>query len=317
MNRCLWLTALALTFSLSLSPAFANNNALTSAAALLKEGKSKQALRQLNPLLTKVLTLQVQALSSAGKSDQALKVYETLTRLKKKEQLGLLKSLSWSLLSNLLKGNDQKSLQFAAEFLGGHGDKRAVAMVLPLLRSSQSLQTRLRAADALGLLGDKSALKALQKLNKERSSLLKTTAAYNLAKLGEASGRKQLKACFKTQRRTRKLRCAQLLARLGDKSVRGYLSKEMKTNRSPRAREIVAKALSALGNKGWYKVVQKDLKSRNTNTRLIAIRTLGALQAKSARSALKKALRDNVFRVRIAAATALGQLKSRTGSGLL
>ena len=317
MKRCLWLAMLALLVSLTFSNANAQEDPLSKAGTLLKEGKAKAALRQLRPLLNKAMALQVQALSKSGKSMQALKVYETLTRLQQKEQFGLLKDLSWSLLTKLLKGKDQKSLQFAADFLGAYGDKKAVPLLLPLLSNKNAFLTRLHVADALGMLGDKSAIKGLKKLVKERSSLLKTSAAFNLAKLGEKSGRKQLKTCFKKQRRTRKLRCAQLLARLGDKSVRRYLTKELKTNRSPRAREIVAKALSALRNKGWVHTVQKDLKSGNTNTRLIAIRTLGLLKARRARRALRKSLKDNVYRVRIAAARALGQLNNKGGSALL
>ncbi len=85
---------LALLLSVSFSPAYAQEDPLAKAGTLLKEGKSKAALKELQPLLRKAMTLQIQALSKAGSDKQALKVYEYMVRLRGSEQLPLLKGIA-------------------------------------------------------------------------------------------------------------------------------------------------------------------------------------------------------------------------------
>jgi HEAT repeat protein len=282
----------------------------------IERGNHKLALRKADDLLLQVLSLRIQAQSNLQQPQDALISYEVLVKLKGYEELGLLREVAWSYLMHSLQGTDSKAHQIAAEYLGQLKDVKAVPGLINLLHN-RDFVTKRRAAEALGEIGDKSAIRPLQSLLNDQNFLVKTSAAWALGKLGDAKGTQMLRTCFRSERLTNKLHCAHLMAELRQREVLSYLQRELQTNRSPRAREVVARALSALGDKRWQMIIERDLTSSQEETRLIAARVLGELKARKSSNALRKALSDRSLAVRIAVARSLGQMGLHWGSSAL
>lgn len=295
----------------------AQDSTLSTIRSEIDGGKVRSALRKADQLVVKALALKVTALAKLNRAEDALQAYEVLVSLQRKEDFTLLKAVAWAKLMTIVKGNNDKALQMAAETLGELADKRAVPSLTKLLRSKRFL-TRQKAAEALGKIGDNAAAGALKRLLKDTSVLVRISAAWALGKMNDSAGEAFLNSCFRARRGGLKLRCAFMMAKLKKRKVLGYLQRELRVNKNRRARAVIAESLSYFKrNRRWVNLVKRDVKARNEVSRLISVRVLGELKARRGRNALRAALRDRAPNVRIAAAKSLGQIGDRRGTAVL
>lgn len=283
----------------------------------LDGGNARGALRQADRVLLKVMALKIQAQSKLGKADNALRTYEVLVSLTGSENLKLLEAVAWAYVTKIFRSKNRRAQQMVAKFLGETKNRKAVKPLVGMLKRASDFVTIRYVSEALGEIGDDSAVPALLAKLNTRSFYTQTSVAWALAALNNAKGLGMLQSCFKSGGRGKKLRCAYMLARLKKRSVRSYLRKQLSTNKSRRAREVIAKGLAALGDSRWRRIVEKDLRSNLEETRLISARVLGELKSRRSRSKLTRALRDRSLLVRLTAAKALGQLGSDKGAQVL
>lgn len=283
----------------------------------LDGGNARGALRQADKVLLKVMGLKIQAQSKLGQASGALRTYEVLVALTGRENLKLLEAVAWAYVTKIFKSNNRRSQQMVAKYLGDSKNRKAVKPLSALLKRASDFVTVRYVSEALGKIGDDAAVPALLSKLNIRSFYTRTSVAWALGKLNNAKGLKMLERCFKTGRGGQKLRCAYMLARLNKRSVRSYLRKQLRSNKSRRAREVIAKGLSALGDKRWRRIVEKDLRSRLEETRLISARVLGELKSRRSQRGLQRALRDRSLLVRLTAAKSLGMIGSDKGTGVL
>ena len=133
----------------------------------------------------------------------------------------------------------------AAEALGQIGDGSAVALLVTALRDDTS-SVRQAAAEALGQIGDASALEPLIAVLKDASSGVRRAAAAALGQIGDARALEALSGALKDASWSVREGVAEALGHIPDPRAAESLSAAMR-DRDLNVRQAASEALAALG----------------------------------------------------------------------
>ncbi len=230
-------------------------------------------------------------------------------------------SAAVSLLMNILSTDSYASVQgSAANALGQIGDRSAVAALSEaLLDKNARADIRGSAANALGQIGDRSAVAALSEalLDKNARADIRGSAANALGQIGDRSAVTALSEALLDKNARENIRgaAAMALGHIGDRSAVDALSEALKTDNDSFVRGSAATALGKIGDRSAVTALSETLKTDNDSVvRGSAANALGQIGDRSAVAALSEALLDKNARadIRGSAANALGQIGDRS-----
>lgn len=212
-------------------------------------------------------------------------------------------------LIETLKHKDPSIRYDIADALGRIGDKTAVDALIPLLED-EDYDIRWRAADALGKIGDKTAVDALLLALKDKSSAVRSSAADALGQIGDKAAVDPLTQALEDENSFVCRRAAIALGKINDKSTASPPIFGFKNEDSSVSGQTV-EAPEEIGNKATIDSLALALKHENQDVRREAVNTLEQIGGKAAVDLLIFALKDKFSGIRQQAASALGQLSDK------
>jgi HEAT repeat protein len=173
-----------------------------------------------------------------------------------------------------------------------------------------STEPRIRAttAMALGLLGEKSALKVLRPMQKDIDPIVRLQVAEAMWRLGDEIGLETLVSASVSQFPDDQIIAVQGLAGPRDARVRPHVQGKL-TTMYDEVNLVAARAMGMIGSDEGYGVAVKGAKSNDPRQRHLAALALGEIGRSDAQPILANLLDDKEPAVRLAAATAVLQLK--------
>ena len=198
----------------------------------------------------------------------------------------------------------------ASEALGKIGDKTAVdALILAL--SDEDSGVRSNAAEALGEIGDKTTVDALILSLRDEDSTVRWSAAYALGEIGDKAAVDTLILALSDEKFLVQLFAADALGKIGGKTVVDVLILSLRDENST-VRSSAAFALGKIGGKAVVDALILSLRDKDSTVLSRAAGALGKIGDKTAVDALTLALRDKESSVRSSAANALGKIGDKT-----
>lgn len=166
---------------------------------------------------------------------------------------------------------------------------------------------------ALGLIGEKSAVKILWGLQRDPDPAVRIQVAEAMWRLGEESGLKDCIGLTVSESPDIQLVGTLALAAPRDTRVKQHIRGKLTTNYDE-VNLAAARAMGMIGSDDGYGVAQKGAKSSDPRQRALAAFALGAIGRADAQSSLDMLLKDGDENVRLAAAVAVLQLKPAMAS---
>jgi len=198
----------------------------------------------------------------------------------------------------------------AAKALGELGDRSVVPELIEALKDEDYV-TRASAVHALWTLGDKAAVPALIKALRDEVFHVRTGVAAALGELGDRTAVPALIEALKDKEFKAGGWLASALGELGDKSAVLALIEALK-DEDKLVRRAVAKALGKLQDASAVPALIEALKEEDSDVREQAAGALGELRDERAVSPLIEALKDEDDSVRRAAAEALVEIGDKS-----
>ncbi|MBK6843174.1 MAG: HEAT repeat domain-containing protein [Gemmatimonadetes bacterium] len=192
------------------------------------------------------------------------------------------------------------------------------ATLLQRLAATQAVATREASATALGLVGSKQAMAALQGLLGEESDGLRANAVWSLGRLDDA-GRPAVRRALRDDAALVRDAAASALGMLEDQDAVDELLRVVRTDKVARVRRTAAWALGNLEEKRAGAGLVASLRAEtDEEVRETIVWALGNIEATDAAPALADVLRrDANGDVREMAAWALGELEVASAAGAL
>lgn len=214
-----------------------------------------------------------------------------------------------SLLSESLNDRDPRVVEEAVRGLGRLQVKAAVPALLELSRGASAGDLTQAVVEALGDIGDKRAVSALERAVKSSDRFVEVEAAYSLARLGQKDMAGKLSDNLKSDPGAEKvgILAAYYLAKLDHASGLDHLVGLMKRTDGGYA-ALAAEALGKSENPRAVLPLVEAARSEDSSLRLSVARSLGRLGGKRALSALKQLRNDANPGVRNAALSSLAEL---------
>lgn len=172
---------------------------------------------------------------------------------------------------------------------------------------------RRNAVMALGLLGEKSAIKILWQLQRDTDPAVRLQVAEAMWRLGNETGLKDCIALTVSPFADEQIIGALALAAPKDMRARPYLRGKLTTGHDE-VNLAAARAMGMIGEDTGYGVALKGAKSSDPRQRAMAALAFGAIGRADAQSSLDMLLKDSNENVRLAAAVAVLQLKPAMAS---
>jgi HEAT repeat protein len=216
--------------------------------------------------------------------------------------------LWWTL--HQLKSSDPKSKIKAARALGSAKERKAVPVLIELLKDENS-DLRSAAIEALGAIGHPGSAEGLISALSSPHPSAKGTAEHEalaraLAGLGGAAVRPLIQALASENRQTRRWSaCA--LGMIKDPQAVDPLIEKLDDSRSE-VRKAAALALGEIGDLRAIKGLVRALANRDPDTRRAAAEALGCLPSEDGIPALARAVADSSEPVQVAAVHALAKI---------
>ncbi|MEW6619796.1 MAG: HEAT repeat domain-containing protein [bacterium] len=215
------------------------------------------------------------------------------------------------LLVDRLKDFDRDVRSAAAEAIGNLGDKSALPQLIPLLSDAVGY-VRSASAEAIGMLGDKSALPQLIPLLSDANWFVRSAAVEAIGKLGDKSALPQLIPLLSdAEWDVVRSAAAEAIGKLGDKSVLPKLI-PLLNDADGYVCSAAARAIGELGDKSVLPKLILLLKDAKWDVRSAAARAIGNVRDKSVLPQLIPLLSDADGYVRSAAARAIGKLGDKS-----
>ncbi|MEH2128935.1 HEAT repeat domain-containing protein [Nostoc sp.] len=209
-------------------------------------------------------------------------------------------------LSNSLQDEDFYVRMRAADALGKIGNQEGVSALIKALQDEDS-DVRMRAAEALGKIGNQEAVSALIKALQDEYSDVRMRAAEALGKIGNQEGVSALIKALQDEYSDVRMRAADALGKIGNQEGVSALIKALQDEYSD-VRMRAADALGEIGNQEAVSALINALQHEDSDVRMRAADTLGEIGNQEAISALIKFLQDEDSDVRMIAAFALGKI---------
>lgn len=209
-------------------------------------------------------------------------------------------------LIEALKHEDLSIRCHVADALGRIGDKTAVDALIPLLED-EDFDIRWRAADALGKIGSKTAVDALLFALKDENSAVRLSAAYALEQIGDIAAVDSLTQALNDENSFVRGRSAIALVKIYGKPAADPLVFASKNDNSSVSRQTV-EIPEEISDKAIIDSLAFALKHEDSGVRREAVHTLEQIGGKAAVDLLIFALKDKFSGVRQQAAAALGQI---------
>ncbi|MCY3020016.1 MAG: HEAT repeat domain-containing protein [Planctomycetota bacterium] len=199
--------------------------------------------------------------------------------------------------------------QTCAQALGAMRSNRAVQPLVEGLKTEKSYQVRCALLDALGVIGERSALPAMKSKLEQRDEIefVKSHAALALARMGDPSGRAHLIANLDSQVPAYQVTGLLGLAQLDDPQIAGYLNSALESGYD----EVWTTAVylfPRLGPTRALPILRSRLESPAEVMRRRAALTMGFLGSDEAMSYLERAVRFGSLQERAMGCELLGRL---------
>jgi HEAT repeat protein len=216
-----------------------------------------------------------------------------------------------STLINLAEDNDANvrvAVRYALHRLGDTSRSRD----LEQYSISNDPVVRRNTVMALGLLGEKTAVRVLWPMQKDVDSSVRLAVAEAMWRLGEDEGLKSCVAACVSQYPDDQIIGTLALAGPRDKRIRPYLRGKL-TTPYDEVNLAAARALGMIGEDLGYGVAMKGARADDPRQRALAALAFGEIGRSDAQPVLAGLLKDNEEPVRIAAALGVLQLKETQG----
>jgi len=215
------------------------------------------------------------------------------------------------LIAQLQEGTPDEQ-ELAANLLGQFGTSAAIEPLMTTLARSTDSKVKAASAEALGLVGDSSAVQALLAFFDTPDSLVRTSVVRAIVRLADNSTVDGVSGYLKHENKAVRILAAYTLGRTQNIRATKPLIRSLE-DEAFEVREAVIKALGDLEDVKAVKALMKIASDPVRYPQVWVIDSLGKIKSADSIPVIIKALKGHDLEAREAAIDALGKLRSREG----